>query len=105
MGGLGNQLFQMAATWHICHRPSIRKELVLLDEEHSTTSVHSKENLKQSIFQKFRVVKAFPRPKVSSEDDIDRGLFTGVCMGYFQHTKYVSPSFVSKLCIGPPLDL
>lgn len=102
VGGLGNQLFQLAALKHIAkknHRiPYIRS--LANPSPHATTSYFD------TIFQSFRTLYSTSRPRDHAIEpnmlyrDWSHPLFGSTNLelrGYFQNWRYVDPDFASKL--------
>jgi len=100
-GGLGNQLFQLAALDHIGRRTGRRVVI-----ESAASSAHSKENYFNSIFRNWKVAR--PRPSfplnvkesTSAFSDWSYALASphnARIHGYFQNWRYVDESFKQRL--------
>lgn len=102
-GGLGNQLFQLAAAETIASET--HRTLCLLDTV-SPTTVHSSANYFDSILSDWKSLPRLPIPYANvSESSYQKHDWTqlipsdeSVCIhGYFQNWKYIPSTFTSKL--------
>lgn len=100
-GGLGNQLFQLAALDHIGRRTGRRVVI-----ESAGSSAHSKENYFESIFRDWKIAR--PRPSFPFNIKDSGSVFSDWthvlttphnCRihGYFQNWQYVDESFKQRL--------
>ena len=96
MGGLGNQLFQLAYLDFICKETN--SEPFLYQYGHITH--HSNTNYLDTIFSEWKhLYKQLPIHQVIRENEvytIKNGINTKF-EGYFQNYKYILPNFISKL--------
>lgn len=110
MGGLGNQLFQVAAVFGFS---KTKKELCVLDSRVVQPNAHSKINYLETIFSRFLTYSAeyythryFEKQihRFDSYDDVlsQHTLYTG----YFQHYKYIEPYLeeFKKLLVLPETE-
>ena len=104
-GGLGNQLFQLAAVETIANETN---RSVFLLEKNTPKTVHSNVNYFSTIFSKFNNYPIIQEPYVRINElsfknqDWNKLLpeNENVCLdGYFQDWKYISPNFISKLVL------
>jgi len=103
-GGLGNQLFQLAAVETIA-RETTRN--VYLIEKNSPKTLHSVVNYFSSLLSRFNSYPLFNGPcSIVNEPSYVKHDWTKiipegpVCLqGYFQNWKYISDDFVSKLVL------
>jgi hypothetical protein len=96
-GGLGNQLFQLAAADTIARQT---KRRVFVRGYRTPPTQHSTENYYDSIFQRWKDVPAADPPCVYiSEQSTSFAVpYPAICLqGYFQDYKYVSADFRKKL--------
>jgi hypothetical protein len=102
MGGLGNQLFQLAALFHIARQTRRRTYIQTI----SNPSPHSSASYFDSIFQRFRhlhsSIKPLSRveePTVSYTDwkPLLNTKFDPEIRGYFQDWRYIDQDFVRSL--------
>jgi len=104
-GGLGNQLFQLAAIETIADETN-RK--VCIVEKDTPKTVHSRSNYYSSIFSKLLHYPILPNPYLtiqelsSKKQDWNKLLpeTENVCLdGYFQDWRYIQPNFIEKLTL------
>jgi hypothetical protein len=104
-GGLGNQLFQLAAIETIADETN-RK--VCIVEKDTPKTVHSQSNYYSSIFSKLLHYPILPNPYLtiqelsSKKQDWNKLLpeTENVCLdGYFQDWRYIQPNFIEKLTL------
>ena len=102
MGGLGNQLFQLAALTHVSRRTRRSPYIQSL----ANPSNHSKVSYFDTIFQSFKHLHSYVRPSVRLTEPtlsyIDwshllRQYPNPELNGYFQDWRYVDSDFVQKL--------
>lgn len=102
MGGLGNQLFQLAALTHIANTTKRRPYV----QSYVNPSTHTKLNYFETIFASFkslhlseRPVLYFREPSLSYADwkETVKKYPNAGLDGYFQDWRYVDPDFVAKL--------
>lgn len=102
-GGLGNQLFQIAAADTISLETG--RKLCLVNDR-SPKTVHNDNNYFESVLSSWKNRPILPSPYTIvtepsfAKHDWSGLLHTNLCLdGYFQNWKYVHPSFQSKLCL------
>jgi hypothetical protein len=118
-GGLGNQLFQLAAFDYITTDLQVKQKMYL-----ATRNVHSEQDYFSSIFSSFTFQKMQENDEINesiqvNENDSEINLNVSyiekdwsflqekikvthkniVLFGYFQHWKYVTSSFIDKLVL------
>jgi len=101
VGGIGNQLFQLAGADHISN---VKKYTFYLRHLNSPNTIHSNLKYFQTIFFNWRVfIKEDILPGTifqehSCEYNIERIIGDNIELhGYFQNYKYIEPDFCSKL--------
>jgi hypothetical protein len=99
-GGLGNQLFQIAAGEHISKVAQRRFYI----ENLNTSSVHSKEMYFDSIFKNWKNLyqpmesTMYNIPSFNYADFVPPSYFSNVCLnGYFQNWRFIDETFKSRL--------
>lgn len=104
-GGLGNQLFQLAAAYTIADQTN---RVVCVIEYTSPETKHSTQNYFTNVLSEFSKLPLLPTPHHHEHEEsyrIKKWNSTlenkaNVCLiGYFQNWKYISPSFVEKIKI------
>jgi hypothetical protein len=102
-GGLGNQLFQLAAAETIAKETN--RKMCLLGTV-SPSTVHSTANYFDSVFAEWKSLPVLPTPYAAvTEPSYKKQDWTplrpsdeSVCLrGYFQNWKYIPPNFTSRL--------
>ena len=107
-GGLGNQLFQLAAGETIATETG--KQFCIASTT-SPTNIHTNRNYFESILQQWRDTPTLPEnAQHVTEPSFEKQTWSlpsgPVCLdGYFQNWRYISPTFTSRLALstGPPL--
>jgi hypothetical protein len=103
MGGLGNQLFQLAFAEKLAQETGRTMSMLNYESPHT---VHSKTQYFQSIFSDFRTCPILSSPYLTfNETSFGRIVSLPPISesprvfadGYFQNWKYVSPSFIERL--------
>jgi hypothetical protein len=111
-GGLGNQLFQLAASETIALETN--RTLSILDTV-SPTTVHSSANYFDSVLSAWRALPKLPAPFTDVQEQSYRKhdwtqmlpSVDSVCLhGYFQNWKYIPADFTTRLVLPsvPPQD-
>jgi hypothetical protein len=102
-GGLGNQLFQLAALETIANETN-RKACIV--EKDTPKTVHSHSNYFSSIFSKLLDYPILSKPYSIVQElspkkqDWNKLLVENVCLdGYFQDWKYIQLNFIEKLTL------
>jgi hypothetical protein len=102
MGGLGNQLFQLAALTHVAKRTGRKPYVQTL----VNPSTHSKTPYWDSIFAQWRMLASSKRPSFKVNEPRLSYVYWEAQLspvpnpelyGYFQDWRYVDPDFVAKL--------
>ena len=100
MGGLGNQLFQLAFLDYV----SKSNEVIPLVTSKNITSKHSTLNYFDSIFKNWNNIQTNTQCNILLQENsykyqewnLDKSVNIRIC-GYFQNYRYISPDFVSNL--------
>jgi hypothetical protein len=108
-GGLGNQLFQLAAAETIAAETG---KQFCITAATSPTTLHTDRNYFDSILQKWRDMPTLPENAAHvDEPSFGKQVWTlpdgPVCLnGYFQNWRYIPSTFTSRLVLpsGPPLQ-
>ena len=108
-GGLGNQLFQLAAAETIAAETG--KQFCIVNAK-SPSTVHAERNYFETILQQWKDIPVLPENATHvTEPSYEKQAWTlpdgAVCLnGYFQNWRYVPPSFAQRLTLStqPPMD-